>query len=114
MINNKPIFGLPGYPAAALIVFHVFVAPYLRKMASRKIFRKSDILKLKISRRYHSSRGRHQYVLVKIEGDVANPILKDSGAITAIAEADGYFEIPKNVDMVAEGTEIEVVLLEGQ
>lgn len=114
MINDKPIFGLPGYPAAALIVFHVFVAPYLRKMASRKIFKKSDILKLKISRRYHSSRGRHQYVLVKIEGDVAHPILKDSGAITAIAEADGYFEIPKNVEMVAEGTEIEVVLLEGQ
>ena len=114
MINDKPFFGLPGYPAAALIVFHVFVAPYLRKMASRKIFRKSDILKLKISRRYHSSRGRHQYVLVKIEEDVAHPILKDSGAITAIAEADGYFEIPKNVEMVAEGTEIEVVLLEGQ
>jgi len=114
IIENKPIFGLPGYPAASLIVFHVFVAPFLRKMASRKSFRKSDILKLKISRRYHSSKGRHQYVLVKIDQDTAHPILKDSGAITAIAEADGYFEIPKNVEMIMEGTEIEVVLLESQ
>jgi len=114
MIGDKPIFGLPGYPAAALIVFHVFVAPYLREIASRKISSKSDILKLKIGRRYHSSKGRHQYVLVKIEGESAHPILKDSGAITAIAEADGYFEIPKNVEMVVEGTEIEVVLLESQ
>lgn len=113
MIDDKPIFGLPGYPAAALIVFHVFIAPYLRKRASMKSYRKSDVLKLKISRRYHSSRGRHQYVLVKIEDDIAHPILKDSGAITAIAEADGYFEIPKNVEIIQEGSEIEVVLLEG-
>lgn len=113
MIMDKPIFGLPGYPAAALIVFHVFIAPYLRKMNSMKSYKKSDVLKLKISRRYHSSRGRHQYVLVKIEDNIAHPILKDSGAITAIAEADGYFEIPKNVEIIQEGSEIEVVLLEG-
>jgi molybdopterin molybdotransferase len=112
-INDKPIFGLPGYPAAALTVFHVLVAPFLRKMASVGR-RKSDVLKLKLSRRYHSSRGRHQYVLVKIENDTAIPILKDSGAITAIAEADGYFEINKNVELVPEGTEIEVVLLESR
>ena len=112
-INDKPIFGLPGYPAAALTVFHVLVAPFLRKMASVGR-RKSDVLKLKLSRRYHSSRGRHQYVLVKIENDTAIPILKDSGAITAIAEADGYFEIKKNVELVPEGTEVEVVLLESR
>ncbi|HML05187.1 MAG TPA: gephyrin-like molybdotransferase Glp [Methanobacterium sp.] len=114
MIGNKPIFGLPGYPAAALTVFHVLVAPFLRKISFLKTYRRSDRIKLKISRRYHSSRGRHQYVLVKIEGNTAHPILKDSGAITAIAEADGYFEIPKNVEMVMEGTEIEVVFLESQ
>lgn len=110
-IKDKPIFGLPGYPAAALTIFHVLVAPFLRKMACTGR-RKSDVLKLKIARRYHSSRGRHQYVLVKIEKGMAHPILKDSGAITAIAEADGYFEIGKNVEIVPEGSEIEVFLLE--
>ena len=30
----KFLFGLPGYPVAALMVFHVFFAPFLRKMAS--------------------------------------------------------------------------------
>jgi molybdopterin molybdotransferase len=114
MIGDKPIFGLPGYPAAALTIFHVLVAPFLRKMAARKSRRKSDVLKLKISRRYYSSRGRHQYVLVKIEKNIAYPILKDSGAITAIAEADGYFEIGKNVEIVPEGSEVEVVLLESE
>lgn len=114
MFGDKPIFGLPGYPAAALIVFHVLVAPYLRNMASRSSIKRANVLKLKIGKRYHSSRGRHQFVLVKVEGDTAYPILKDSGAITAIAEANGYFEIPKNVEIVVEGSEIEVVLLEDQ
>ncbi|MBI5680166.1 MAG: molybdopterin molybdenumtransferase MoeA [Methanobacterium sp.] len=114
IVKDKPIFGLPGYPAAALTVFHVFVAPFLRKMAFLDSHKKSDVLKLKISKRYHSSRGRHQFVLVKIEKGTAHPILKDSGAITAIAEADGYFEIPKNVEMIPEESEIEVILLESR
>lgn len=114
IVQNKPVFGLPGYPAAALTVFHVFIASFLKEMAGIYSHKKSDVLKLKISSRYHSSRGRHQYVLVKIENGMANPILKDSGAITAIAEADGYFEIPKNVEMIPEESEIEVILLESR
>jgi molybdopterin molybdotransferase len=52
-------------------------------------------------------------VLVKIEGDTAYPILKDSGAITALAEADGYFEVPKNVEIIEEGEEVRVLPLSG-
>ena len=32
--NGKFLFGLPGNPAAAIMVFHIFFAPFLRKMAS--------------------------------------------------------------------------------
>jgi len=111
-INNKPVFGLPGNPAAALMIFHIFVSPFLRKMASMPDDKKSESFKFKIARRFHSAIGRHQYVFVKIENNVAHPILKDSGAITAVAEADGYFEVPKNVEIVEEGSEIEVIPLE--
>lgn len=112
LIENKPVFGLPGNPAAALMIFHIFVSPFLRKMASLQDKKKSKSLKLKISRRIHSAVGRHQYIFVKIENDVAYPILKDSGAITAVSEADGYFEVPKNVEMVEKGSLIEVIPLE--
>jgi len=112
IIENKPVFGLPGNPAAALMIFHVFVTPFLKKMACMPDNRQYETKKIKISRRFHSARGRHQYVFVKIEDDVAYPILKDSGAITAVSEADGYFEVPKNVEIVEEGSEIEVNPLE--
>ncbi|MGC9517207.1 MAG: gephyrin-like molybdotransferase Glp [Methanomicrobiales archaeon] len=108
-INDKYIFGLPGYPVSAFIVFNVFFAPFLRKMAAMPYEHTEDNeIQLEISRRYHSSRGREQYVLVKIEGNKAHPIMKDSGAIKALADADGYFKISKNVEIINEGSLIKV------
>ena len=108
--SNKIIFGLPGYPVSALMIFHVFIAPFLRKIASLdEKGPEKNVVKLKLSRRFRPARGRKQYVLVKIRDGKANPILKDSGAITALAEADGYFEVPKNVEILEEGSRVDVV-----
>jgi molybdopterin molybdotransferase len=62
--------------------------------------------------RFYSSRGRLHYALVKIINGKAHPILKDSGAITALAEAHGYIKIPKNVEILTEGSEVEVTLFD--
>lgn len=108
------LFGLPGYPVSALMIFHGFVAPFLRGVAGVKEFmEKKEGSMLKLSRRYHSARGRSHLVLVKIDGNIAHPILKDSGAITALAEADGYFEVPKNVEIIEKDEEIKVMPLSG-
>ena len=114
--GNRYLFGLPGYPVAALMVFHVFFAPFLRKMASIDAsisLQEENILELKLSRRYRPARGRTHYLLVKIEGKDAVPILKDSGAITALAEADGFIEIPKNVEILEKGIDVKVFPLGG-
>ncbi|MCC7560448.1 MAG: molybdopterin molybdenumtransferase MoeA [Methanobacterium sp.] len=108
------LFGLPGYPVSALMIFHGFVAPFLREIAGvKELMEKRDGFLLPLSRRYHSARGRSHYVLVKIEENIADPILKDSGAITALAEADGYFEVPKNVEIIEKGEQIKVMPLSG-
>lgn len=114
--NGKFLFGLPGNPAAAIMVFHVFFAPFLRKMASINISTSSinkGVLELELTRRYRPARGRTHYLLVKIEGKNAVPILKDSGAITALAEADGFIEIRKNVEILEKGSNVKVYLLGG-
>jgi molybdopterin molybdotransferase len=113
--DNKFIFGLPGNPAAAIMVFYVFFAPFLRKMASIGISSSlnNEVVELELSRRYRPARGRTHYLLVKIEGKNAVPILKDSGAITALAEADGFIEIPKNVEIIDKGSNVKVFPLGG-
>lgn len=108
---NKIIFGLPGYPVSALMIFNIFVAPFLKKISALNNENNGVITKkLKLSRRFRPSKGRLQYVLVKIQKNKIYPILKDSGAITAFAEADGYFEIPKNVEILEEGSVLDVTL----
>jgi molybdopterin molybdotransferase len=52
-------------------------------------------------------------LLVKIDGRNAVPILKDSGAITSLAEADGFIEIPKNVEIIEKGSNVKVFPLGG-
>jgi molybdopterin molybdotransferase len=39
------------------------------------------------------------------------PAFKESGAITSMAQAEGYFVIPANVDLVEAHEDIEVFLL---
>jgi molybdopterin molybdotransferase len=96
------------------MIFHGFVAPFLRGIAGvNEFMEKKESRSLKLGRRYHSARGRSHFVLVKIEGNIAHPILKDSGAITALAEADGYFEVPKNVEIMEKGEQVKVQSLSG-
>jgi molybdopterin molybdotransferase len=110
--ENQIIFGLPGYPVSALMIFRVFVTPFLRKIASLPDFDKErKLASLKLSRRYLAARGRKQYVLVKIKDKIAHPILKDSGAITSLAEADGYFKVNKNVEIMEKGTYVDIFSL---
>lgn len=107
--DEQVLVGLPGYPVAALVVFESLVAPFLRANSFLPI-EDAPVIKLRLSRRFHTSRGRTHQLLVKIQEDGAIPILKDSGAITALAEADGYIEIPKNIEILEEGTVVDVKL----
>lgn len=67
-------------------------------------------VKAKIKHKVFSVKGRRQFLPVKLEGDVAVPILKGSGAVTSFVEADGFVEIPENVESLDEGEEVTVTL----
>ncbi len=108
-VNNKMVIGLPGNPTAALIVLDVLIAPYLKNFSGYAAhYKPSDKIKLPMASRFHSAQGRMEYLLVKIVGGQVNPILKNSGAITGLSEADGYIKISKTTEMILEGDLVEV------
>lgn len=111
-IGKKIVVGLPGYPVAALMIFQIFLAPYIRQTGYMAPNIPVKTQKYTLEGRFYSSRGRLHYALVKIINGKAHPILKDSGAITALAEAHGYIKIPKNVEIISEGSEVEVTLFD--
>ena len=111
-IGEKIVVGLPGYPVAALMIFQIFLAPYIRQAGHMGSNISIKTEKYPLEGRFYSSRGRLHYALVKIIDGKAHPILKDSGAITALAEAHGYIKIPKNVEILTEGIDVEVTFFD--
>jgi molybdenum cofactor synthesis domain-containing protein len=109
VIEGKPLMGMPGYPTSCLINSYLFLAPAIRKMAHLPP-NKGNTVKAKLARRVPGSTGRRQFLTVKLVGDEAVSVFKESGAITSIAEADGYIEIPENIDLLEKGEIVTVTL----
>ncbi len=109
ILKGKPLFGMPGYPTSCLINTYLFILPVVRKMAHLPP-RMGETVEARLSRRVSGSVGRRQFLTVKIEGDEAVPVFKESGAITSIAAADGYIEIAENIDLLEKGEPVTVTL----
>jgi putative molybdopterin biosynthesis protein len=112
---GKPVAILPGFPTSAIFTFHEFVAPVLRAIAGHKAARQETV-QATLPMRIGSERGRTEYVLTSLmrmpdAGLAAYPTAKGSGAVTAFAQADGFFAVPANTEAVAAGTEVTVQLI---
>jgi molybdopterin molybdotransferase len=117
IVNNIPIFGLPGHPAAISVCFEIFVRPIVETLSgfSKDRFRiEKKIIKARIARNISSSPGREEHIGVYLEergGEIwAVPILGKSGLITTLIKADGTAIIPLRKLGVEEGEIVEVRL----
>lgn len=108
MVNDTMVFGMPGYPTSCLTNAYVLLVPSVKKMARLPYNpeKKRVVLAVPIV----STIGRHQIYPVSVENDIAYPVFKESGAITSMAKASGYIEIPANVEMVEKESEVTVHL----
>ena len=116
LINGKPVFSLPGNPTSSLLVFHLLARPVISFMAGRKA-EKEPIVKALATTRMFSARGRRTFVTVKLKRDKSDRLVVEpvptglSGAITTLARAEGFIEIPENQQFVDAGEEVTVYLL---
>ena len=107
VIEGKLLLGMPGYPTSCLTNGYGLLVPVLQKLAHLTETRTGGV-ELPMSRRYTSTVGRHQYLPVRVEHGEVVPAFKESGAITSMADAEGYIEIPANVDLVEKGEPVLV------
>ena len=114
LAGNKLIFGLPGYPTSALMIFHVLVAPIIRRLAN-----KADVQPTKVqafsSMKFFKARGRRELLPIQLiaqpNGQLsAYPMQSGSGAISSFALADGFADFPETQEYVDEGESMEVEL----
>ncbi|QCJ44931.1 molybdopterin molybdotransferase MoeA [Bacillus sp. S3] len=113
MANGKPVIGLPGHPASAMIIFKLFGERILRKLKGEKLERKPERIFAKITKNIPSSMGRADYIRVRlfeIEGEWwAEPIIGKSGLITTLVKSDGMVEISSEKEGVSQGEWVPVI-----
>ncbi|MGB9715212.1 MAG: gephyrin-like molybdotransferase Glp [Thermodesulfovibrionales bacterium] len=117
IVNNIPVFGLPGHPAAVSVCFEIFVRPVIRLLSGFNEDRfniEKKKIKARIARNISSSPGREEHIgvfLEEREGEIwAVPLLGKSGLITTLIKADGTAIIPLRKLGVEEGEIVEVGL----
>lgn len=116
VLNGKMAVALPGHPSSALIVFDLLVRPILRKMGGLTTETQGFTVSAKAATRIFPAKGRRTYAPVRLVKDsfgelVAYSIPAESGAITTLAKADGFIEIPETREFIEKGEKVEVHLL---
>ena len=111
--DGKPIFGLPGNPVSAMVIFDLIVTPTIRALLGATDRPKQQV-QAKLARNIASSAGREDYVQVRVEtrdGELwAVPVFGKSNLIYTLVHADGTVKIDLNANGVREGAWVTVLL----
>lgn len=116
MAGRTPVFGLPGNPVSALVVYRLFVRPVLRRlMGMEEPAGPGPRLRARLEGELRRPQGREEFVPVSLRrsGDewTARPQPRKSGLITALTGADGFVHIPLTVEALPAGAEVDVIPL---
>lgn len=106
--DGKPVFGLPGHPAAAYFVADALIRPFLEAMLRTTFPERTvrAVLKDNIS----SNHGRGEFVCVRLSEGAAVPYYGKSGVISLLSQCDGYLYVPRDAEGFPDGKEVEVRL----
>lgn len=114
MANGKPVIGLPGHPASAMIIFSLFGERIIKKLSGEKSRHSLNRVHVKMTKNVHSSMGRTDYIRVKlVEKDNewwAEPIIGKSGLISTLVQSDAIVEIEKDKEGARQGELVPAIL----
>jgi len=113
--NNRPMFGLPGHPVSAMIIFDLFVRPLISWLQGGEYnYNSAKEIEAELTCNVVSDSGREDYVRVFVyeEGEkfYAEPILGKSGLISTMVRASGLIKIGLNVEGLEKGSKVAVKL----
>lgn len=112
-VYNKPLFGLPGQPASAMIAFKVFVEYFIKNIFNLDEY-EDRFVEASMTTNIHSAPGKETYQMVYLEKEdgeyKARPVYGKSGMITLMSKAKGYIKIDEDKEGIKEGEKIRVNL----
>ena len=114
IVEGKPVIGIPGYPVSAVVACELFVQPLVESMLGRPADPRPTAIAT-MTRRVQSPMGEDEFLRVRLGqvGDrlIATPVQRGAGVISSLVRADGLAVIPRTVEGVDAGSNVEIRLL---
>ena len=110
--DGKPVFGLPGNPVSAMVVFGLVVVPTIWRLLGLEPMEDPPRRRARLTRSLASQTGRIDFVpaaLQQRDGEWwATPVLGPSNLIATLVRASGLIRIPLDAGGLAEGAWVDV------
>ncbi|MBX7235146.1 MAG: molybdopterin molybdotransferase MoeA [Caldilineales bacterium] len=115
--EGKAVFGLPGNPVSAMVLFDLFVAPAIRLALGAEPFSGFEPqLQARLARQISSAAGREDHIQVRLEereGELwAVPVFGKSNLIYTLVRADGVVRVHLDSLGVEQGVWVTATLHE--
>jgi molybdopterin molybdotransferase len=111
--NGKAVFGLPGNPVSAMVIFDLLVTPTIQQLLGADNIPAKQV-PARLARNLASTSGREDYVQVRLDeqnGEVwATPVLGKSNLIYTLVHADGVVKVPLAANGLHQGEWVPVTL----
>jgi molybdopterin molybdotransferase len=116
LADGTPVFGLPGNPVSVAVSFEAFVRPALRRLQGRAELRQPAWRAVAVEG-WRSPPGKRQYMPVVLGDGPDGPTVRPATAggsgshlVGGLAVADGFAVVPEDVEQVAAGDTVGVVI----
>jgi putative molybdopterin biosynthesis protein len=112
-LSIVPIVGVPGYPVSAALTIDIFVEPLIATWLGRRP-NELPTVTATLTRKIVSPPGDDDFVRVAVGkvGDkiLAAPLARGAGVITSLVQADGLALIPRGMQGIEAGENVQVHL----
>ncbi len=112
--DGKPVFGLPGNPASAMVVFDLFVVPAIYRLAGCTNPPLRPGVEARLTHNIPSATGREDYLPVRLKeenGELwAEPLFGKSNLISTLVKAQGMAQVPLDKAGLKAGEKVRVRL----
>jgi molybdopterin molybdotransferase len=114
-IQGKLAFGLPGNPVSSMVTFDQLVRPAMLKLGGHRIWER-PIVKARFLEKFSKQTDRRHFlrgVLAYEGGDlvVRTTGKQGSGILTSMVKANGFIDVPEDVEHLQPGDVVNVQLL---
>lgn len=109
-IDGKPVIGLPGNPASALMILEAVAQPVVRALCGGGGH--TATVQARLAQAYRKRPGWTWFVPVRLEhtaaGALAHPLEMRSSSVSLMARASGFLQLDEQIEALPAGTQVEM------